>query len=307
MSVESASLQGADSFLGHKGQVSSGPIEALWTQHRASGPLPAFVTCPARRSAGQKVTGLNRCMHALCPQCNAERQSHLRRKLEWLFVSVKEAGYGMQHITLTLSHGSGTPLLASIKAIIDFWRCARSGSPYKRLSQENGLIGAITVLEVVWSTNGWNAHLHAIIFARSPRCATACAQALKVRYENAIVRAGGVVTERTVLAAPVNDPARLASYLAKQWDHASDSGGRPPLMLLRAALEGCSRAAELFCEAADALKGRRRIMISRRVTRVLRPTSELIPKTIPAPAVKGVIDPKSHTARTPLHPRTGLP
>ena len=296
MSVESASLQGADSFLGHKGQVSSDPIEALWTQHRAIGPLPAFVTCPARRSAGQKVTGLNRCMHALCPQCNAERQSHLRRKLEWLFVSVKE----MYVLWVGFLEGY---------AVFDYavMTCARSGSPYKRLSQENGLIGAITVLEVVWSTNGWNAHLHAIIFARSPRCATACAQALKVRYENAIVRAGGVVTERTVLAAPVNDPARLASYLAKQWDHASDSGGRPPLMLLRAALEGCSRAAELFCEAADALKGRRRIMISRRVTRVLRPTSELIPKTIPAPAVKGVIDPKSHTARTPLHPRTGLP
>ena len=262
------------SLLGSSGQPSPDPIEALFESRSSpDAAIPRWVYCPARRSSPGQL-GQQRCKNVLCPKCHSEQQRLLRRRLASCFHEARGQRNHLAWVTLTRPHGRHEALQVGLAAIRDMWSRARDGSPWRRLKDRYGLLGIITVLEIVWSESGWNPHFHAVVEAKGSQAkAESCAGALAGRFKNAVERMC-IDPSNAADFDLVHDPEGLAAYLSKPWFKPSkEDGGWPPLYLLQQALAGCDASAMRFLEVADAIAGKRRVTYSAAFRPLLVPTS----------------------------------
>lgn len=269
-----------DTSLGSIGQESTDPLERLFRQSSPNVQLPSWIRCPARRNPSARQIGITRCKNLFCPNCHGERQKQLEHRLLKFFEIVQSSGYGMSFITVTLPHRKKQTLVHCADILTEAWKVARDGKPVRRLKATHGLLGVVTVDDATWGDDGWHYHAHAIVVAETAEAAQVCASVLGARFEKALERRGLVIGASTVHVEPVSHPAGVAGYLSKSWHLPQRGGGATPFHLLNRALSGSPEAFDLFLEAVEAFRGRKRGVISRALTRALQRGQPGVPSAV---------------------------
>ncbi|KAF0206506.1 MAG: Rep [Methylocystaceae bacterium] len=146
---------------------------------------------------------------------------------------------------------------------------ARSGRPFRRLKAKCGLLGVVTVIDLTHGPNGWHVHAHAVVIAGTAAGALASASALEGGYLRALTKSGVAVSDTAARVRSVYDPQGMARYFSKSWRLPAKGREETPLNLLERALSGSLEAFELFLEAVEAFRGKKRGVVSPALSRAL--------------------------------------
>ena len=115
-------------------------------------------------------TGVQRCGYAqFCPVCGAKiahgRAAEIAEGVEFALRN----GYGVMHLTLTVSHGRHNTLSEMRDLLPRAWAFVTSGRGWTRLKKEYGLCGFIRAWDDTWGEeNGWHPHFHNLLFTEKP-------------------------------------------------------------------------------------------------------------------------------------------
>ena len=262
--------------LGLLGQLPLPPLSSLW----GDGEAPHFTRCQRSKkvnahlwliegefsqSYDKSVLSLPRCRNLFCPYCHRERLRKQSASLKTAFECAKASNVSLSMLTLTIEHNKTMPLKAVLNAVKGNYAKARQGSPYERIKRERGLLGVINVIEINHSKNGWNPHIHSLVFNKKNQNHQPnhhhSTQLLSKRYCSFLRRDGYAVNENTVDARLVYDPIRLSAYLSKSWFTRSPYH-KTPFQLAGEGLLGNSHSAKLFVECYEAMKGMKNAMVS---------------------------------------------
>lgn len=222
---------------------------------------------PVHKAAHFK--GVVTCASAwVCPICAAKISE--RRKAELQAGLFAHPEYRPVMVTFTLQHRRGDSLQGLLDNLKGGLRFARSGAPWRRVSDRFGIVGSITATEVTWGqSSGWHPHAHVLLL-----CTRVPSEAelqelqgfLSERFGSWIEEKGGYVSPVHGVKVQLGDVGG-ADYVAK-WGPAHELAksnqkqGRGkdrlgPWGLLLMASEGDDRAGALFQEYAAAVRGRR--------------------------------------------------
>lgn len=232
-----------------------------------------------------KLDGLMTCGSVwACPLCAAviqeQRRKELIRLIAWAYHKKCQAAM----VTLTFPHALGDSLPDLLERQAQALRLFRMGRAWKRLKDFSGYRGHVRSLELTIGENGWHPHTHELFIIDADVDESRFLQELREQWESACVRAGllDLNNLRQVLgfrdiAVDVRFNCKDSDYLAKQddsrkWgiDHevakASTKAGRssgihPHGLLLRAG-SGDRRAADLYLDFIQAMKGKRQLVWS---------------------------------------------
>jgi hypothetical protein len=255
--------------LGIIGQLPLPPLSSLW----GDGAAPLFTKCQRSEKAqahewlingalsqyhDKSLLSLPRCRNLFCPYCHRER---MRKQSASLRTAFECPSVTMSLLTLTIEHNKTTPLKAVLNAVKGNYAKARQGSPFERMKLESGLIGVINVIEINYTENGWNPHIHSLIFNKKNQNHHHSTQLLSKRYCSFLRRDGYAVNENTVDARLVYDPLGLSAYLSKSWFTQSPYQ-KTPFQLAGEGLQGNVHFAKLFVECYEAMKGMKNAMVS---------------------------------------------
>jgi hypothetical protein len=167
--------------------------------------------------------------------------------------SVRQRGYGLYLVTLTIQSLPLGQLTDQINTLLHLLAGARSGSPYERLRDACGIAGTLRVLHITITPEGWHGHLHLVVAAKDRESTKKAAEWLCARLLERMARAGLRVTFRAVDARHAQTPERLAGYLLRPWRPGDPAS---PFGLMTLAAQGDERARRVYEELSMALKGR---------------------------------------------------
>lgn len=211
----------------------------------------------------------------LCPVCSS-RISNVRRKelntmLEW----ARQWGHQPLLITLTARHGVNDSLAGLLAAMKLAKKKLHQSREWAGLA--GYVVGHITATEVTHGVNGWHVHYHMLVLV------DASSQQLAMEIfdlESVWLRClnhKGVSLAGNGHAFDVQGAGAAGDYVGK-WGAAEEitltgskkgnGKGSTPFQLLAAA-ESDPAAATLFCEYAQQFKGKRQLVWSRGLKRVL--------------------------------------
>jgi hypothetical protein len=276
------------SSLGILGQLPLPPLSSLW----GDGEAPLFTKCQRSEKAqanewlingalsqyhNKSLLSLPRCRNLFCPYCHRERMRKQSVSLKTAFACAITSNVNLSMLTLTVEHKKNAPLKSLLNAVKSNYAKARQGSPFERMKLEGGLIGIINVIEINYTENGWNPHIHSLVFNKnkknhhqpnhkvSPQ-PNQVSEFLGNRYCSFLRRDGYAVNENTVDARLVYDPLGLSAYLSKNWFIQSPYH-KSPFQLAGEGLLGNAHSAKLFVECYEAMKGMKNAMVSAQLKR----------------------------------------
>lgn len=214
-----------------------------------------------------------------CSLCSARTWAKRARQLRHLLCATEAAGFSVGFVTLTMRHHRGLRLDhlwdAMAPALED--ALGTGSRMVRRVRNDLGVLGVARRIEATWSEeNGWNLHVHLLVFAESgdqpgfETLAAAMFDAWRSRLAKkglaAPNRAHGVHVKlldlsrsEEEIAAYVTAAGSFQSALAlsKRAGDSARHGNRTTWQLLLDAQSGDRQAARLWAEWEQASKGRR--------------------------------------------------
>jgi hypothetical protein len=175
---------------------------------------------------------------------------------------LKTGGY-VSHVTYTLPHHLGQSLVQLLCILKDVRRNHLNQRSYKGFMDTIRLLGTIYALEVTWGLkNGWNAHIHELLFHFSPIDYCIHEKQISGMWQDAAGRLGyrlpslehGVKMTDGSYADEYLSKWGLDCELTKQHIKKGREGNLTPFDLIR---EGKK---DQFCEYARAIKGKQHIV-----------------------------------------------
>lgn len=246
-----------------------------------------FVHIQRRDDGYTRFSGLLSCGSVWhCPVCAAKITERRRHELQEVITAAVKQGMEVYLVTYTFRHHAGMTLDESIKQFSKALSKMKSRRAYKKIMQRCEADGAVRSLEVTYGDdNGWHPHVHELIFARQGAIAglesirEEWAKVHKDVFDTTISEAGFDVRNGDYAAEYVAKFGHEPGYASKEtagagWGVAQELtkghtkqtkrlAGKTPFALLREYDGGCRRAGRLFCEYADAFKGRRQLFWSK--------------------------------------------
>ena len=245
--------------------------------------------------------GVARCGSVwVCPECAAKVGRHRAQELRSGVAAARAAGLHVTMLTFTVGHKRSDSLDALLGGLTDAMRRWRGARWFGKWAAGVGYVGSVRNIEVTWGEGtGWHPHCHALVFSRKRINAQ---QRARARHEwvRTVERCGGYAKEAVGLV--LDDRQRtIAGYLSKQERLLAEAEQREPVRgwscaeevtlwhvkrgradrlspwdLLRALGEdGDVDAGDRFREYARAFAGRRQLVWSRGLRRLLGLGAEL--------------------------------
>jgi hypothetical protein len=212
------------------------------------------------------------------PRISAKRQKELQEALErWT-----SDGHGVQMLTLTVPHYAHQRLEPNMVGINKALRKMLDKDSWERVEKPMGIVGRIRALEVTYGdANGWHPHFHILLFTKKT---LAYRQMTKARTD--ILKLWQLACKSAGLAEPsakhgvdLSNGQKAGKYIAK-WGLSHEltkreqkegkiEGHITPFGLLDRYAAGDENAAKLFREYAKCFKGRRQLVYSDGLRRLL--------------------------------------
>lgn len=215
--------------------------------------------------------GLRRCACLWqCPVDAATISERRRVELAMAIATAKAMGMQVNLATYTFPHGMGDDLGKILDALLKARRRMVVGRQYKERSKLLEIVGHVRALETTWgAVNGFNPHIHELIFASSSFTPPSFGEALYPLWLDACVKEGLPPPSREY-GVHVQGGEQAADYASKwgledemvKWHSKSSKAekGMTPFDFLRDYLRtGNKRSLGLFTVFAEKFKGRRQL------------------------------------------------
>lgn len=229
----------------------------------------------------------------LCPVCAPKVQAYRAAELALAIEQAQELGLLVELVTFTAPHSRSDRLADLEEKAGKAFRSMANGRPYRRLSDELGIVGTVSSGEVTWGElNGWHPHRHTLRFRR-PGPAMGSRHKLAAHdlevfglWRSAVERHG--LGKADVRGFSVEDGAKANEYVQKmateavrfRWgteDEMARShtkkgrfGNLTPFDFLRMGAAGVDGAWDrLWREYADAYKGKTQLRWSKGLRNLL--------------------------------------
>jgi len=200
--------------------------------------------------------------------------------------------YTIALATFTLQHKQPDKLAVVLDALLASYRRLKSGKRWAKFEAKYGLLGSVRALEVTYGVNGWHAHLHALLFFKSNGIDWhELTDVLKTRWQAVLAHSARTATYANGVDVRTANKD-VASYVAKfgrepidmrrpgRWtiEHEMTKAavkkgrtaeGRTPMQLLADCMMGDKQAGELWKEYAMRFKGKRQLVWSRGLRKLL--------------------------------------
>ena len=229
-----------------------------------------------------------------CPIC-ARRISEGRRvELSQGLVSWRARGGTALLLGYTLRHGSDDDLKPLLANLLEAHRSTKAGAPFQRVKSRFGWAGSVRSLEVTHGQNGWHPHLHELVFIDGDLRASAkfddfvagqkerWLAALSKHKADASWEHGldvrdtysdieSYVAKFGRLPKDLENPYgwTISHEVAKAVSKKAHAEGRTPLSLLAASAAGDKWAGMLFHEYSRAFKGKKQLIWSSGLRKLL--------------------------------------
>lgn len=212
----------------------------------------------------------------VCPVCASKITERRRQELGQ---AIRQPGYQVALIGFTLRHNGGDHCDSLLEDILASYRRLKSGKRWINFERATGLVGSIRALEVTHGANGWHPHLHVLFVAKGKAVDwQKVGRFLKARWRAVLAQNERTATfEHGVFVQEANKA--VGDYVTK-WGldsemtkapvkQARTAEGRTPMQLLSDFLNGDAKAGALFREYALAFKGKRQLVWSRGLRKLL--------------------------------------
>jgi len=227
------------------------------------------------------VSGVKRCASSwACPTCapvvGQRRADQINDLVDrW----VTDLGGSVFFVTATLSHDRYDSLADVLGRLQDAW-----SSTFKRSDRWAWFAGQVRTIEVTHGENGWHPHIHSLVFVEPGEDVGGALWALRFDWGAHVAAAGGVTDVHSHACSGwdvrnVRTGSDVAGYLtkvdggwsaghevARQDSKAGRASRRSPFEILSDSSRGASDSTQLFREYEAATKGRKRILVSRKLT-----------------------------------------
>lgn len=225
--------------------------------------------------------GLMRCGSVWsCPDCASIISEFRRKELKEAFDSALLQGLSISMMTLTVPHYAKDSLENVLKDIQISLRTMKNRKHFKDFAKKVGLVGNIRALEVTYGKNGWHPHFHILLFTEKN------IDAELDEFKKYLLSHWQAACVSTGLPCPNEHGLDLvngtwaASYVSK-WGIAEEmtkghlkngvkEGHVSPFGLLDLYAEGDKSAGERFKEYAKVFKGRRQLVWSKGLRKMLK-------------------------------------
>lgn len=256
------------------------PREGVCECCRKPVPGAAHVSVKYNQDTGRARFGnLKQCRSVwLCANCSWIISERRRRDLA---AALDAAGCFLLLVTYTVQHHSFMLLPEMLSALLDSFRAARRGEPFRRIQKRYGWLHDIRALEVTFGLNGWHPHIHQIILMLAELSADeleAFADWMRTRWITMLEKRGfsaslehgldvraGQMTVSEYVTKYGYEPRWSASHELARTNAkvARTETSRTPFALLEDyALNDDIEAGRRFQEFAAAFKGRRKLQPS---------------------------------------------
>lgn len=237
-----------------------------------------------------------------CPVCSARISNERRKELSAALAAAKKAGYMPVLITYTLRHDGRDKLGALLDALQGSLRKFKSGRAFQDIKAEYGVLGSIRALEITFGGYGWHPHIHELMFLdeqHSPRVLAGLRAWMIDRWRACLDKAGFDASYEHGIDVRTAD-SQIADYIAKYgreprekaWSVENEiastaskrahADGLTPFQLLESvAYYHDKQARELFAEYATEMEGKRQIMWSAGLRKLLALPEELTDEQLP--------------------------
>lgn len=222
-----------------------------------------------------------------CPVCSSKiserRRVELTEALEW----ATETDFDAYLLTFTLHHDRTDNLSKLLDDLLAAYRRMKAGKRWAMAEKKLGIVGSIRALEVTYSDrNLWHPHCHTVLITRKGADIKEIEAFFKSRWLAVLKREGRFCDDEHGFKI---SGARytVAEYLQKfgrepapsRWIHEHELCKQPvksaygehmtPIALLRAYLHGDERAGRLWRQYAMCFKGKRQLVWSRGLRKLL--------------------------------------
>lgn len=253
-------------------------------------------------TSSSHFVGLQQCSRVwTCPVC-AQRISNQRRKeLSFALAAAKLKGWTPVLVTYTLRHSADDlfeHVLAAVQASV---RDFKSGRAYQDIKHEYGILGGIKSLETTFGEYGWHPHIHELMFLDlggiklNPSALKAwmadrwIAILEKHGFSASFAHGLDVRTADSDIADYIakwgREPKEKTSGVEHEIAHAPNKKGHrdglTPFQLLECVGAGDRRAWSLFIEYARSMQGKRQLVWSAGLRRLLEMPDELPDEQLP--------------------------
>lgn len=216
-----------------------------------------------------------------CPVCSAKVSNARRKELNQVLEWTRKSGYQPVLMTLTARHGVNDSLAGLLAAMKLAKKKLHQTREWRLLDPH--LVGHITATEVTHGVNGWHVHYHMILLVDAKTQDLALEMCDLESVWLRVLQHKEVMLSGNGYAFDIQGAGGAGDYVAK-WGAAEEvtltgskkanSGGSTPFQLLAtASIAGsgieADRAAQLFKEYAAEFKGKRQLVWSRGLKKVL--------------------------------------
>lgn len=246
--------------------------------------------------------GLEQCSRVwTCPVCAQRITNERRKELSFALAAAKLKGFTAVLVTYTLSHQAHDLLINSVDAVQRSLRGFKSGRAWQEIKHEYGVQGGIKSLEITYGENGWHPHVHELMFLDVPADRVnipGFKNWLADRWLAMLAKNGFSASWERGLDVRTAD-SEIASYIAK-WGHEpkeltwgaeheiakapnkkAHRDGLTPFQLLEAVSGGDAKARVLFQEYARCMEGKRQLVWSPGLRKLLEMPAELPDEQLP--------------------------
>ena len=231
--------------------------------------------------AGKNAAGFRGVQHCnlpwLCAVDDARDRAARGAQLVEAAARIAGRGWYLAMITYTVQHVLGEAYAAVLDDLCAALVKTKRGTPWARIKAKHGILADVTVLEPLYSFDtGPHPHKHALVILDHKPTADEL-DLLQEKIGARFVTMAGKLGRRVspTYGVTVTTGPNVAAYLAK-WTAADelassgkDSASCTPFDLLRRYAAGSAQAGAAFCDYAQAIKGRRRLVWSRGLKELL--------------------------------------
>lgn len=152
----------------------------------ASGVGVRLTESEAGRRAG--FAGLSTCGSIwLCPVCAAKIAARRAEELGTVLENVREAGYQLAMVTLTVRHSAKDTLAEVWSAVSRGWHRVTGGKAWLADKDHYEIPGWVKAVEVTHGKHGWHVHVHSVFaYKGTPNDAKALGQRIYGRWESGL-------------------------------------------------------------------------------------------------------------------------
>lgn len=123
----------------------------------------------------------------LCPVCAAKIAARRAEELSTVLENVRDTGYQLAMVTLTVRHSSKDSLKDVWSAVGRGWHRVTGGKAWLADKKHYDIPGWVKAVEVTHGRNGWHVHVHTVIAYKDiPKAATALGQRIYGRWESGL-------------------------------------------------------------------------------------------------------------------------